>query len=537
MTGVQTSEIDFWATNIVDEQNGEARRGEIQCPSLLLITSVPVPDEVPDAKRRPIDKICRASKHWCYTTSEKAKERWHISANSVNSHLNSEIGSHMLGAQVIARSDTTNKDAIGVTNLLFGIQQLGKTRVKTKRFRTARLTSARSRTIHTKKRRSTTINNLTPTLNTEQEIPGITNVLTKETIKEHMRRQMLRGFDLIPVGKDDEGHYWPGFGPGVPHVTDWRKSKQQGQTPSTDDVRAFWREHNLNLRISCVRKKFDSEDDSETLQPVKITRQEFRNRFVRHRNRSISPHSKISRYDSPDRGNESRDRSGSRGYSSSREYQSSRETRTDADRNYNGFETRNESRGRGRVTHTGRGYNYQGRGQNYQEQRYREAQKYNPYTKQVFNKTKNPINWNKTHQFDDKNRGEGLDDNPNDYWTKRTPMQKDPPDNQSDKESTWTEDEAPQHQVAIPQPKQQTQQTQRLQQTQTQPKQQAPSQVLKKKGRKDQPPNQDDIDEMEVMQERLAQLQKEKEEMNIPGSESDCQQLVGAKDSNNNLTP
>ncbi|KAA6383878.1 MAG: hypothetical protein EZS28_020595, partial [Streblomastix strix] len=46
MTGVQASEIDFWATNILDEQNGEARRREIQCPSLLPITSVPVPDEV-----------------------------------------------------------------------------------------------------------------------------------------------------------------------------------------------------------------------------------------------------------------------------------------------------------------------------------------------------------------------------------------------------------------------------------------------------------------------------------------------------------
>ncbi|KAA6356877.1 MAG: hypothetical protein EZS28_047595, partial [Streblomastix strix] len=29
MTGVQANEIDFWATNILDEQNGEARRREI----------------------------------------------------------------------------------------------------------------------------------------------------------------------------------------------------------------------------------------------------------------------------------------------------------------------------------------------------------------------------------------------------------------------------------------------------------------------------------------------------------------------------
>ncbi|KAA6371700.1 MAG: hypothetical protein EZS28_032772, partial [Streblomastix strix] len=40
-----------------------------------------------------------------------------------------------MGAQVIATSDTANEDAIGITNLLFGIQQLGKARVKTKRFR------------------------------------------------------------------------------------------------------------------------------------------------------------------------------------------------------------------------------------------------------------------------------------------------------------------------------------------------------------------------------------------------------------------
>ncbi|KAA6344958.1 MAG: hypothetical protein EZS28_052201, partial [Streblomastix strix] len=60
MTGVQASEIDFWATNILDEQNGEARRREIQCPSLLPITSVPVPDEVLDSKRSPIDKILQS---------------------------------------------------------------------------------------------------------------------------------------------------------------------------------------------------------------------------------------------------------------------------------------------------------------------------------------------------------------------------------------------------------------------------------------------------------------------------------------------
>ncbi|KAA6399477.1 MAG: hypothetical protein EZS28_004994 [Streblomastix strix] len=42
MSGVRTSEINLWATNIFTEQNAEAWRREIQCPSLLPITSVPV---------------------------------------------------------------------------------------------------------------------------------------------------------------------------------------------------------------------------------------------------------------------------------------------------------------------------------------------------------------------------------------------------------------------------------------------------------------------------------------------------------------
>ncbi|KAA6359399.1 MAG: hypothetical protein EZS28_045074, partial [Streblomastix strix] len=60
MTGVQASEIDLWATNILDKKNGEARRREIQCPSLLPVTSVPVPDEVLDLKRCLIDKILQS---------------------------------------------------------------------------------------------------------------------------------------------------------------------------------------------------------------------------------------------------------------------------------------------------------------------------------------------------------------------------------------------------------------------------------------------------------------------------------------------
>ncbi|KAA6347348.1 MAG: hypothetical protein EZS28_052036, partial [Streblomastix strix] len=258
---------------------------------------------------------------------------------------------------------------------------------------------------------------------------------------------------------------------------------------------------------------------------------------------SLSPHSKRSRYDSPDRRSESRERSGSRGYSRSRDYDSPRETRTEADKNFNGFETRNESRGRSRGAYRGRGYSYQGRGQNYQDrdqsnqERYKEAQKYNPYTKQAFNKTKNPINWNRTHQFEDRNREEGWDDNPNDDWVKRTQMQKDPPDNHNDRDSTWTEDEAPQHHPPPPQSKQPAQQTQRVQQIQAQPKQQAPAQIPKQRVRTGQPPNQDDIDEQEIIQERLAALQKEKENLGVSDSDTEWQQLIRAIDSNNDLTP
>ncbi|KAA6355660.1 MAG: hypothetical protein EZS28_048813, partial [Streblomastix strix] len=201
------------------------------------------------------------------------------------------------------------------------------------------------------------------------------------------------------------------------------------------------------------------------------------------------------------------------------------------------------SRGRGRVRYRGRGYSYQGRGQGYQDrdqsnqERYKEAQKYNPYTKQAFNKTKNPINWNRTHQFEDKNREEGWDDNPNDDWTKRTQMQKDPPDNRSDRDSTWTEDEALQHQVTTPQSKRPAQQTQKVQQIQIQPKQQAPTQIPKQRIRISSQPNQDDIEEREVIQERLAALQKEKENLGVSDSDTEWQQLIRAIDSNNDLTP
>ncbi|KAA6375312.1 MAG: hypothetical protein EZS28_029161 [Streblomastix strix] len=137
---------------------------EVQCPSLLPITSVQVQDEVLDSKRSSIDKILQSEQaltlynfrigegmlaHLCEQQEDnlaidvisqmihnlREAERTHfararnengtnanqfnLAANSINSHLNSETRSHMLGAQVIARSNTANKDAIGFTNLLF----------------------------------------------------------------------------------------------------------------------------------------------------------------------------------------------------------------------------------------------------------------------------------------------------------------------------------------------------------------------------------------------------------------------------------
>ncbi|KAA6367866.1 MAG: hypothetical protein EZS28_036607, partial [Streblomastix strix] len=59
-----------------------------------------------------------------------------------------------------------------------------------------------------------------------------------------------------------------------------------------------------------------------------------------------------------------------------------------------------------------------------------------------FSKIKNPLNWNRTLKYDNRNRGESWGDDPNDKWTKRTQMQKDPPENHSDKDSIWTEDGA-----------------------------------------------------------------------------------------------
>ncbi|KAA6363033.1 MAG: hypothetical protein EZS28_041440 [Streblomastix strix] len=407
MTGVQASEIDFRAMNILDEENGEARQREIQCPSLRPISSIPVPNKVQDAKRSPTDKILQSVQalalynfkigegmlaclieqkednltidilsqmiynlreaertHFARAWNENGTntKNFNLATNSINLHLNSQTGSYMLGAHDIARSDKTNKDAIGITNLLFGIQQLGKARVKTKRFHQftpsafwkqimrPKLNQNKNQALNQNfeilikrshndmllpnsrprdylppghelyAQRNAAIPQSTifpPTLNAEQKIPGIPNILTKETIKDNMHKSKQKGFDLIPMGKDDEGHYWPVFVTGVQHVKDWMKAKQQCQTPSMDEVTAFWIEHIFDLRAAFVRKEYDSDDESETLQSIKTKKQEFRNKLERYRNRSLSLYSKKSRYDSPDRGSESRERAGSRSYSRS----------------------------------------------------------------------------------------------------------------------------------------------------------------------------------------------------------------------------
>ncbi|KAA6362943.1 MAG: hypothetical protein EZS28_041530, partial [Streblomastix strix] len=121
----------------------------------------------------------------------------------------------------------------------------------------------------------------------------------------------------------------------------------------------------------------------------------------------------------------------------------------------------------------------------------------------------------------ERRKKEGWGDDPNDEWTKRAQIQKDSIENHNDKDSTRVEDEATQHQVATPQPKQPVQHIQRIQEVQIQPKQQTPVQIPRQRGRKDAVPNQNNIGEQEMLQEKLAALQKGKEQYGISDSEND----------------
>ncbi|KAA6334622.1 MAG: hypothetical protein EZS28_053046, partial [Streblomastix strix] len=161
------------------------------------------------------------------------------------------------------------------------------------------------------------------------------------------------------------------------------------------------------------------------------------------------------------------------------------ETRMDIDRNQNGYETRGEPRGGGQGAFRRKESNYQRRVQSCQDgekpyqERYRNAQRYNPYTIYNFSKTRNLLNWNRTHQYDNRNRGEGCADDPNDEWTKHTQMGKDPPENHFDRDSTWSEVEATQYPSAVPQPNQPVHPTQRIQQVQIYPKHQTSENIYK----------------------------------------------------------
>ncbi|KAA6394910.1 MAG: hypothetical protein EZS28_009564 [Streblomastix strix] len=79
-----------------------------------------------------------------------------------------------------------------------------------------------------------------PLLAAEQKIPEVPHIWIKKVSKDHIHRQMLKGFDLALLEKDDEDQYWPGFGLRIPHAIDWRKSKQSKVVPSMG-VKAFWR--------------------------------------------------------------------------------------------------------------------------------------------------------------------------------------------------------------------------------------------------------------------------------------------------------
>ncbi|KAA6337246.1 MAG: hypothetical protein EZS28_052807, partial [Streblomastix strix] len=116
---------------------------------------------------------------------------FNLAANSINSHLDSEAGSHMLGAQIIARSDTANNDAIGITNLLFEIQQLGKIRLKTKRFC-----------------------QLTPSAIWKQVMRPMLNQNENQVIEQNQEIQIMRIFNDMP--SLNSGPRWqppPGQGP------------------------------------------------------------------------------------------------------------------------------------------------------------------------------------------------------------------------------------------------------------------------------------------------------------------------------------
>ncbi|KAA6401942.1 MAG: hypothetical protein EZS28_002531 [Streblomastix strix] len=98
----------------------------------------------------------------------------------------------------------------------------------------------------------------------------------------------------------------------------------------------------------------------------------------------------------------------------------------------------------------------------------RTAKEEDKATKLEINYIKKDIGMHKRKTY--KNRRRSWNDNPNDEQKKTYTDIQDSSENQSDKDSTWTEDESLQHKVTTPKPKQPILPTQRIQQTQVQPK-------------------------------------------------------------------
>ncbi|KAA6380325.1 MAG: hypothetical protein EZS28_024152 [Streblomastix strix] len=107
--------------------------------------------------------------------------------------------------------------------------------------------------------------------------------MTNETFKDHMHKSKLKGFDLILVGKDDEGQYWPDFSPGVPHAADWRKSNQQGLLPSTQDVKADMNRVVGNIEPLEEETRIIKEEDRATMIEINNIKKDIGMRKITNR--------------------------------------------------------------------------------------------------------------------------------------------------------------------------------------------------------------------------------------------------------------
>ncbi|KAA6394761.1 MAG: hypothetical protein EZS28_009708 [Streblomastix strix] len=253
-------------------------------------------EQVFNAKRRAIDNVLQSQQtHFLYNfklwqgaliKNGKDTNFFKQAMNTIYVQLNRAAAQHLLGEQMIVKSDITCKNTIGINNyfvwnhaagpaksqdqkiLLAGtignketnnngdvkLERKPSTQTKKTQITITKnqyVNSKLKTTIHLPSRQRSTgpytprnavIPQTTifhPTLNTEQEIAKIPKIRTKETINDQMNRQMLKGFDLIPVGKIDQGQNWLGFGPRIRNIVDRRKSKQQGLPTSMEELKAF----------------------------------------------------------------------------------------------------------------------------------------------------------------------------------------------------------------------------------------------------------------------------------------------------------